>query len=241
MSASLPTSFQNEEVADHFVDVRRRAIPYGEDQLRMMLQMVTSFRPRPALLVDLGCGDGIVARTVLDAYPQARAILVDSSAPMLSRAEEAMAAHRDRCRFVSADLADPLPEVCHEEPADVIVSGYAIHHLPDLRKRALYEGVYAALRAGGLFINIEHVASPTPRMEAFYEALYIDHIAHVTRKDRDSVAREFHGRPDKADNILAPLDLQLTWLREIGFAEVDCYFKWTELAVFGGIRPAVQD
>jgi len=44
-------------------------------------------------------------------------------------------------------------------------------------------------------------------------------------------------RPDKAANILAPVETQCRWLRRIGFVEVDCYFKHFELAVFGGRRP----
>ena len=45
-------------------------------------------------------------------------------------------------------------------------------------------------------------------------------------------------RADKAANILAPVDDQCRWLREIGFADVDCYFKAFELALFGGRKPS---
>ena len=51
------------------------------------------------------------------------------------------------------------------------------------------------------------------------------------------VGCEYHARPDKADNILAMVESQTAWLRDIGFMHVDCYFKWFELAVFGGQKP----
>jgi hypothetical protein len=38
-------------------------------------------------------------------------------------------------------------------------------------------------------------------------------------------------------NQCAPVDLQLQWLREIGFADVDCHWKWLELALLGGTKP----
>lgn len=86
-------------------------------------------------------------------------------------------------------------------------------------------------------MNIEHVASPTPELEAAHDDAYIDHIAAVTGGERAEVAREYHGRPDKADNILDTVEAQVGWLREIGFEQADCFFKWWELAVFGGVRP----
>jgi len=39
-------------------------------------------------------------------------------------------------------------------------------------------------------------------------------------------------------NQLLDVETQVAWLREIGFAQVDCFWKWRELAVFGGMRPA---
>jgi tRNA (cmo5U34)-methyltransferase len=93
------------------------------------------------------------------------------------------------------------------------------------------------LQPGGLFVNVEHVASATPELEAVHDEAYIDHIVAVTGRDKAEVEREYHGRPDKADNILEPVEAQVDWLREIGFQQVDCYFKWLELAVFGGQKP----
>ena len=37
--------------------------------------------------------------------------------------------------------------------------------------------------------------------------------------------------------LLDPVEAQVGWLREIGFEQADCYLKWWELAVFGGVKP----
>ena len=97
---------------------------------------------------------------------------------------------------------------------DAIVSSFAIHHVSHERKRALYEEVYGLLRAGGVFCNLEHVASPTRRLhERFLARLGID--------------------PHEEDpsNKLLDVETQLVWLRAIGFADVDCHWKWRELAL----------
>jgi hypothetical protein len=44
----------------------------------------------------------------------------------------------------------------------------------------------------------------------------------------------WYHRPDKTENILALAETQCQWLREIGFADVDCFFKLFQLALFGG-------
>jgi hypothetical protein len=142
-----------------------------------------------------------------------------------------------RCEVRHGDLADPLPPQAGDGLFDLIVSGYAIHHLPSARKRSLYEDVFGLLAPGGLFVNVEHVASATPELEAVHDGAYIDHLAAVTGKVRARAEVEYHGRPDKADNLLDPVDVQVGWVREIGLGQADCYFKWLELVVFGGVKP----
>src|SRR5262249_23217959 len=149
-----------------------------------------------------------------------------------------------RPRFIVADLASPTWVGALAEAArfDAVVSGYAIHHLPDTRKRELYAEIFALLAPGAMFVNVEHVASRTSWIEAISDELIVDSLYAFQRqqgsaKTRAQVADEFVHRPDKAANILAPVEVQCEWLRQLGFVDVDCYFKAFELAVFGGRRP----
>jgi hypothetical protein len=120
---------------------------------------------------------------------------------------------------------------------DVIVSGFAIHHLTDRRKRRLYAEVFARLNRGGIFLNLEHVSSVSLLGETVFNELCVDSLcAFHPDKSRRAVAATYYNRPDKAANILAPVERQCRWLRRIGFADVDCFFKIGELALFGGVR-----
>ena len=74
-------------------------------------------------------------------------------------------------------------------------------------------------------------------IKLFIDSLYRFHKAHGSNMSRDRVAHDFVHRPDKAANVLAPVDRQCAWLRAHGFVDVDCYFKTFELAIFGGRRP----
>jgi ubiquinone/menaquinone biosynthesis C-methylase UbiE len=190
--------------------------------------------------LDLGCGDGFLAAPILDAWPQASAVLVDFSDTMLDAARARLEDRGDRVAIVKADYgkAGWTEALGERQVFDVIVSGFSIHHQPDERKRSLYAELFAMLAPGGLFLNIEHVSSPTPWLEEQFNEHLIDSLFayHGTKgsKTREEVANELVRRDDKAANILAPVELQCDWLREIGFQDVDCYLKIFELAVFGG-------
>jgi trans-aconitate 2-methyltransferase len=95
----------------------------------------------PAVVVDLGCGDGSVTATLLRRWPQARVTGVDSSASMLAAA----AAHAvpGRLDFTRADVRDWHPD----EPVDVLVTNATLHWVPGHPE--LLAGWAAAVPAGG--------------------------------------------------------------------------------------------
>jgi ubiquinone/menaquinone biosynthesis C-methylase UbiE len=229
-----------------FLNEVRGGIPYAAAQLDVMLR-VLGLAERPIdRFLDLGCGDGTVARTVLNRFPSAEAVLLDFSEPMLAAARSHLL--DASCHMLQVDFGDSMwvSSVADWAPFDAVVSGYAIHHQPDNRKRSLYAEIYELLAPGGVFVNVEHVAPATPRISALSDELFVDSLtAHNRRlggqKTREQIASDYVQRPDKAANILAPVEDQCAWLRAIGFVDVDCYFKIFELAVFGGRRPAPKD
>ena len=124
----------------------------------------------------------------------------------------------------------------------MIVSGYSIHHQPDARKQALYSEIFDLLLPGGMFINIEHVASPSDWTEELWNTLFIDALWQMYQdqgepESRRQIRSNFLNSEERAANIVTLTETQCNWLRDIGFINVDCYFKIFELAVFGGMRP----
>ena len=111
-------------------------------------------------ILDLGTGNGRLVSLLRSAHPEAEAIGLDSSEPMLARARERF--DRDgRVEFRLHDLRDPLPRI---GPFDAIVSGLAIHHLEDDRKRDLFAEVHGLLAPGGVFANLDLVRAPTAEL-----------------------------------------------------------------------------
>lgn len=167
-------------------------------------------------VLDLGTGDGRLLAMALRERPEATGVGLDFSGVMLAAARERFAGD-ERVELVEHNLADPLPSL---GSFDAVVSSMAIHHLEHGRKRGVYDEAFALLAPGGLFANFEHVASPTPRMHQ----AFLDAIGEPVEHD------------DPSDKLL-DVEAQLVMLREIGFAEADCYWKWLEMALLMGLKP----
>ena len=230
------TIWQDAHVAGGFLGVRT-AFPYALDHPRFVLDLLSTGRPVKRFL-DVGCGGGFFTAAVHRVWPDAEAVMVDFSQAMLDEVDANVTGpHRTFVR----DLMEP--GWCGGlGPVDAVVSGFAIHHLPDERKRAIYRDLFELLRPGGWFVHVEHVASASPLGTMLFDRQVTDALhAHLQASDptatRDDVAKHFDDRVDAEANILSPVDTQCGWLREVGFADVDCFFKCYEVAVFGGRKP----
>ena len=245
MAASADTVWKSRALVETYLTGVRGAIPCAAVQLAVMLRLIERRGKPVRTFLDLGCGDGVLAAAILARYPRAEGVLVDFSPAMLEAAKARFSRHAMKLEFALLDYGrrEWTKSVQRFGPFDAIVSGFSIHHQPDRRKRHVYAELFHLLRPGGIFINVEHVSSPTRWIEQAHDGLFIDslhafHQRNGSARSRAQTARRYHHRADKAANILAPVERQCEWLRGIGYTDVDCYFRIFELAVFGGRRSA---
>jgi tRNA (cmo5U34)-methyltransferase len=208
MSANLWTS------PEHALGYLGRAdsIPHRTEGEATLMEFIP---PTAKRILDLGTGDGRLLALVKLVHPNATAVALDFSATMLEAAHQRFASDRS-VTVVQHNLEGSLPDLGE---FDVVVSSFAIHHLIHERKRALYAEVYACLHPGGVFCNLEHVASVTPELHENF----LHRIGYTVETE-------------DASNKLLDVETQLQWLREIGFTQVDCHWKWRELALLAGTR-----
>ena len=213
-----------ERTADRYDAARRHLIPCFDDFYGTAVALADP-RAANARILDLGAGTGLYSAMLRAAYPDAHLTLLDSADDMLGRARERFR-HDHRVEFVGADYRDYAPGATF----DVVVSALSIHHLPHQDKRELFARVHGWLAPGGRFVNADQARGDGDDMEAYYDRNWLSRV-EATGLQRSEITASLERR--KLD-INAPLMDQLGWLREAGFARVDCVYRNHAFAVFWG-------
>ena len=110
--------------------------------------------PAGALVLDAGCGPGLVAEAFLGAG--FRVVGVDLSAEMIARARGRCEAFGERARFAHGSVFD----LGDEGPFDAAISRYVIHHVGD--PFAFVSRQAGLLRVGGVLVVCDHTTDPDP-------------------------------------------------------------------------------
>jgi amino acid adenylation domain-containing protein len=233
------SQWQTEGMSRAFLEVRS-AFPGADLQVEVMLKIIRAWCPAPKTAIDLGCGDGFLGRILMEHFPECQVWFLDFSAPMLYAAQQKLS-RSDRATIVRADFSQTgwVTQLGQRQSFDLVLSGLAIHHQTDVRKQALYGEIYDLLSVGGVFLNLEQVASSTAQVSDVYHEYLIDNLYAFYRqfepyRTRQNVADGYYSSPARKENILALAETQCRWLRDIGFQDVDCFFKVFEHALLGG-------
>ena len=212
-------------IASHYDEQRGWIIPDLEGFYHAAVWAVALSGEAPAIL-DIGAGTGLLSRLLLDAYPRASITLVDISENMIEVARRRFTG-REGVRFVASDYR-------HGNlggPFDAICSALSIHHLERDEKRDLFQRIFRELNPGGVFVNADQVLGETPRLHRRNLAYWNDYVLQGPLGPEEIQAM-FERR--RTLDRMEKLSLQLGWLKEIGFSDVDVVYKNRSFAVFTG-------
>jgi len=218
---------------DRWVDTydadRRVLIPCFDAFYGTAAEAAALDRSGPVRILDLGAGTGLLSGVLATALPEAELVLLDEAPAMLDRAKERLAPLGDRVATVVADLRDPMPE----GPFDIVASALAIHHLDDAGKADLYQRAADVLAPGGVLVNAEQVAGPTPQLDARFKARWREHCRALGATEDTLAAADAR----MAIDLPASVPDQLAMLAAAGLVDVGCLFQSWRFAVIAGWKP----
>lgn len=182
-------------------------------------------------VLDIGAGTGNLSRSILEALPEAKVVLMDFSANMLSEVPNVLAQFPGGYETVVADFID----------ADLgtglyaaVVASFAIHHCRGIVEYGkLYRNIFTALGETGIFVCGDVVSGADQNLirqnenewRAFLSSQGLDD-AEVER-----ILSNYHVED-------SPIDLwsHLSLLKEAGFKTVEVVWKKSNFSVYAGIK-----
>lgn len=220
---------ENKEVVDAFNKAstdydkyRKQAIPNMDIYYNTVVNLTKNYSD-PKIL-DLGAGTGILTELLYKQHPNSNITLVDLSTEMLNIAKNKF--NDKNFKYIEADY------LTHDFDKDygIIVSSLSIHHLTDEEKKVLYKRIYNFLRTGGVFINADQVCGATEYTEEIYKKEDASHLnrQNIPEKEKDILRqRRLLDKPAKL------LDT-IQWYEDIGYKNVDVYYKYYRYFVIAG-------
>lgn len=212
---------------------------------RKMAEIVGAMLPFPReaeiTILDLGTGTGFLAAQLLEVFVRAKVIAVEGAAAMMQQAQARLGNKSQRlkwkiCSFQELAQTNDLPEL------NAVVSSFALHHLSADEKLALYRSVLPKLRTGGWLINADILLASHAEIEARFQNLRQLGIQQRLReqtgeeKSLPAIATELAELEKTDGDQPLQLDIDLNLLKQVGFRVVDCFWKETREAVWGGMK-----
>jgi len=240
--ASWQQTWGNAEFINRWANKSGWQAPIREAQTAMVLRMIPHQLDHPIRILDIGAGYGALAAAVLNDRPNSSAVCLDASEAMLKLGEERNSNLRNRIQFVQASLetADWVNSV--EGTFDAVISARALHHFTEnQRRRHIFHEVFTLVRSGGCFINADNVRALSELLVERYRRARDEYLDRYIRESSGGKTNLAEAKAASPSTYHGPhnngyLEEELAWLREAGFEDVDCFWKFTTTVVYGGFK-----
>jgi tRNA (cmo5U34)-methyltransferase len=238
MSKFEKSRWADSEFSQGYRDDASIFLPFRDQFIEVSKSLYDHFVPQKsqAKVLDLGCGDGLFIQELSKSFRPAQITLVDGSAEMLEAAQKRLSGQDDNS-YIQASFQELLIDDPLNEDFEFIYSSLAIHHLPLEEKKRLYAYIYKHLSSGGWFVHYDVVLPPSEELEECYLSFWREWIKRHPLKERREqllgIPDQYRGNPDNSPDTL---ESQLDVLRDVGFCNIDCFYKHGIFSLFGGSK-----
>ncbi len=223
----------NQKIRDTFDSIaskydinRKKLIPCFDDLYTISVSLIRE-TSLPLDVLDLGAGTGLLTSFLFEKYADANVTLIDMASGMLDIARMRFKDKRN-IKYIIGDYAG----YDFKDTFDAVISAMSIHHLPHAGKRRLFTKIYNYLKPGGIFVNAEQVLGNTETIESYYKKEWENLIRQNGLSEDDIAAWKERLKLDREATVCQ----QINWLKEAGFEDAGCAYKFYKFAVIFGIK-----
>lgn len=232
---------ENKDQIDYYISSKDVILIERKKQLQLMIDIFDSYFSNKSDLrfLDVGCGDGILTKMMLEHAPGNEFHLLDGSRTMMEMAKESI--KNDETVFHNDTFEHFFNNCSNENYYDFIYSSMAIHHVEHHKKSELYSKIFTLLKHGGLFLNLDVVLPVSNKTENIQFKMWVDYINDFLKTTQRTDEIGIHDNlpriyKEKGENKPSSLTSQLKILNEIGFKDVECYYKYSIFVLIAGVK-----
>ncbi len=235
----------NKEKSEPFVTMADIVVPERATQFAIVADLLPFETEDCFGFVDIGCGEGLLAKTILEQYPNSTCHATDVADDMIAKARNLLSPFGSRVSVSTHNIHDTgyLDNVV-SGPVGVVTSSLAIHHCSDTEKAALYRAAFQKLTSPGAMVIIDAVRPVSDHGVAINKKYWQHYIRQQSQQFTGAedeyekfknIPIMFYEQPAEEDKPATLVD-NLRMLTDAGFRDVDCFWKKCGFAIFGGYR-----
>ena len=219
----------NKEVASVFDDMLPRSVPYYNENIALIAELLEGRRA----ICDLGCSTGNLLLYLAQKFPQSTLFGVDNSAPMLDIARAKANAYGAKVHFIKADILDFDFKVSQKDEFDAIITNYTMQFIRPQKRESLCKKIHNSLQKNGIFIMSEKLVCE----DKWLDKRLID-IYHAFKAQNGYSKTEISKKREALENILIPFSQNenVAMLENAGFRAVEVVFRFGNFATFIALK-----
>lgn len=239
----------NKEVASVFDDMLTRSVPYYNDNIALIANLLEAKNT----ICDIGCSTGNTLLFLAQKYKHKFLFGIDNSAPMLEIATRKANAYGLDVYFKKADILEfdfKIPQdlldsanitlkkqnlktsrnkIAKSNTFEAIISNYTMQFIRPQKRQDLAIKIFNALPKSGIFIMSEKLICE----DKWLDKTLID-IYHNFKEENGYSKTEISKKRESLENILIPFsqDENIAMLKNAGFNTVEVVFRFCNFACF---------
>jgi len=212
------------EVPQYFGQHVRRSVPLYDETHQLILAISDQCVRGSDRVYDVGCSTGTLTRLLAEKHADKaiQVVGVDAEPDMIAAAEKATP--HSSVSYVAAQVQDFTFESC-----GLVVACFTLQFSAVSSRAETIQGIYNALRPGGIFVLTEKVEFETVSEQALQTALYYSY-----KRRQGYTEAEIAAKAASLDGVMHPVTEQqnIEWLQRAGFSRVQrfmqhsCFCGW---------------